>query len=384
MIKQIIILGNHIQALGICRIVGKMGYPVVLFNSYNQSVTRYSKYCTEFVLFSSHADLLLKLEKRGSSDKSTLLIPTNDDLVGFIRNHYAILESKYFLSTPNPEVIDICFNKKNTYLKAEELGIDIPKSYFPNNKEELLSIADKLIYPVILKPAVMFTFFQATGKKAFKCTNYQELIANYTLMQKYIPGNEIIVQEFLSGGAKNLYSYGSFFANKVSYANFVVNRIRQKPMDFGISTCFAKTVINQQIQLSAEKFLQGINYFGISEVEFMYDPEQQTYKLLEINPRSWKWHTITNLLDINLFQLLIDYLEGKKLTLHVNDKENIAWIEHLTDTFIVMSEMTKGHLSLKEYLATLKLNKESACLSKDDPMPALMYLLLAPYLLYKR
>ncbi len=384
MIKQIAILGNHIQALGICRIVGRMGYPVVLYNIYNQSITRYSKYCTEFVLFSDHADLLLKLEARGSLDKTTLLIPTNDDLVGFIRDHYEILETKYSLSSPNPEVINICFNKKNTYLKAEELGIDIPKSYFPNNKEELLLIAKKIAYPVILKPAVMFTFFHATGKKAFKCNNNQELIANYTSMQKHIPDNEIIVQEFLTGGAENLYSYGSFFANKISYANFVVNRIRQKPMDFGISTCFAKTVINQQIKMSAEKFLEGIDYFGISEVEFMFDREQQIYKLLEINPRSWKWHSITNRLDINLFQLLIDYIENKQLTPHVNDKENVAWIERLTDTYVAISEIAKGRLRLKDYLATLKLPKESACLSMDDPLPALMYILLTPYLFYKR
>jgi len=82
---------------------------------------------------------------------------------------------------------------------------------------------------------------------------------------------------------------------------FVVNRIRQKQWIFGISTCFAKTGNQPTNTIKCRKFLQGINYFGISEVEFMYDPEQQTYKLLEINPRSVKWHTITNLLDINLF-----------------------------------------------------------------------------------
>ncbi len=384
MIKQIAILGNHIQSLGICRIVGRLGYPVILYNSYKQSITRYSKYCSEFVLFSNHDDLLVKLGARESLDKTTLLIPTNDSLVDFIRDNYEFLNSRYFLSVASPDIIDFCSNKKNTYLKARELGIDIPKSYFPNNQEELLTFADELVYPVILKPAIMFTFFHSTGKKALKCNNHQELIDNYALMQKYIPANETIVQEVLRGGAKNLFSYGSFFANKISYANFVVNRIRQKPMDFGISTSFAKTVINQQIQVSAEKFLEGINYFGISEVEFMYDTEQQKYKLLEINPRSWKWHSIANRLDINIFQLLIDYIENKQLTIHINDKENIAWIERLTDTYVSISEIAKGHLSLKEYLATLRLKKESACLSIDDPLPALMYILLAPYLFYKR
>jgi len=384
MIKQIALLGNHIQSLGICRIVGRLGYPVVLYNSYKQSITRYSKYCSKFVLFSNHDDLLVKLGTKESLDKTTLLIPTNDSLVGFIRDNYEFLNSRYFLSVASPDIIDFCSNKKNTYLKARELGIDIPTSYFPNNQEELLAIADELVYPVILKPAIMFTFFHATGKKALKCNNHQELIDNYALMQKYIPANETIVQEFLRGGAKNLFSYGSFFANKISYANFVVNRIRQKPMDFGISTSFAKTVINQQIQVSAEKFLEGINYFGISEVEFMYDTEQQKYKLLEINPRSWKWHSIANRLDINIFKLLIDYIENKQLTIHINNKENIAWIERLTDTYVSISEIAKGHLSLKEYLATLRLKKESACLSIDDPLPALMYILLAPYLFYKR
>jgi predicted ATP-grasp superfamily ATP-dependent carboligase len=316
--------------------------------------------------------------------KNTLLIATNDTLIDFLKINYKELSDLYYLSIPEPNIVDICYNKRTTYQKAIELGIPIPESHFPDSIEDIMKLAEQIKYPVILKPAIMHTFYKVTGTKVIFCKDKASLILNYAKIIQIIPPKEVIVQQFLKGGAKSLYSFGSFAANGKVYSNLSANRIRQNPMDFGNSTCFAITVKEPVFEELAIKFLYRINYFGMSEVEFMKDPETGTFKMLEINPRAWKWHSITNKLDINFLQEMVDYLDGKEVKSKKNDVIGIGWIERFTDFYISSNEILHNRLKFKDYWKTLKTPKESAVWSLNDPMPALMYILLLTYLFIKR
>ncbi len=383
MIKNLYILGNHIQALGLARLAKSAGISVHIFNREWASVARYSNACDHFSIFSNH-DHLYELLIGNRTERDALLIATNDSLIKFLSERYDDLSRLFYLSIAPPAVIDICYNKRYTYLKAKELGIPIPESYFPDTLEEVEALARSITYPVVIKPAVMHTFHKATGKKVFFCPNQEVLIENYNKIVKIIPPEEVIVQEFLSGGAKSLYSYGSFFANGISYGSFSANRIRQNPMDFGNSTTFAVTVDIAQVEELSLKFLSKIDYFGLSEVEFMEDPATGEFKMLEINPRAWKWHSIASKLNINLLKMMVDYLENKPVSINNSHVKDIAWIERITDTTVVAKEILKGKMKLSDYLKTLKLKKENAVWSTKDMLPSFMYLLLTPYLFIKR
>ncbi len=384
MIDRIILLGNHIQGLGVSRICSQLGLEVHLFNEDSLCVTRFSNSCKKFTRFNGEQDLLKKLMKLNVPRHRALLMPTNDRWVGFLADNYEELSDWYKLSVPKPEITDICYNKIKTYTRAKEMGIPIPESFFPKNEEELLALQDKVSYPVIIKPAVMHTFYSKLGKKVYVCNSPQELLENYRLATEVILPEEVIVQEFLSGGPTKLYSFGSFCSGDKVWGSFVANRIRQKPMDFGISTTFARTVLNDTINEQANRFLTGINYFGLSEVEFMYDEPTGQFKLIEINPRTWKWHTISNKIGINLIAMLVDYLNGVPLEEKHNTRENLGWTERLTDTYVVVTEAMKGRLNYADYLQSMKYKKEYACFSWKDPLPGVMYIALSPYLLLSR
>lgn len=384
MINKIILLGNHIQGLGVARICHKLGMEVHLFNEEELCVTRFSNTCSKFYRFTGEQDLLKKLQKHNVPKHQALLMPTNDRWVGFLADNYQELSKWYKLSIPGPEVTDICYNKIKTYTRAKEMGIPIPESFFPKSAEEVAAMQDDIVYPVVIKPAVMHKFFTKLGKKVYLCRNQLELMENYRLATEVIVPEEIIIQEFLAGGPTKLYSFGSFCSGSKVWGSFVANRIRQKPMDFGVSTTFARTVVNPRIDELATRFLTGIEYFGVSETEFMYDEKTQDFKLIEINPRTWKWHTISNSIGINLIGMLIDYLNGEALQEQHNQLEGIAWTERLTDTYVVITEAMKGRLNYANYLKTLMNKKEYACFSWKDPMPGLMYIAMSPYLLLSR
>ena len=383
MIEQIYILGNHIQSLGLSRMAVEAGLKVSLFSDYGASITRFSKTCSRFIRYADEEDLLEKLSQTNPEQK-TLIVATNDRMVTFIKDNFAELSRFYSLPADDPDVLEICLNKKRTYRKALETGIPIPESHFPENLKELEDLAPSLTYPVIIKPAIMYTFYADTGQKVYFAGNADQLIKNYRLFTSTFPPDEVIVQKVLPGGAKNLYSFGSFSVKGKVYGGFVANRIRQKPMDFGISTCFARTVVNKEIEDMAISFLKKINYTGIAEVEFMFDQESGEYKLIEINPRSWKWHTLANPLGLNFIKMSADHLAGKALDIRIVQADGIGWVERLTDTYVVIKEILNGRMSIREYIRTMRLDKEYACWSWKDPLPAIMYILLSPYLLIKR
>ena len=230
----------------------------------------------------------------------------------------------------------------------------------------------------------MYSFHATFGKKAYRCDNADQLLSIFNrIKEANYPIETILIQEFLSGGPQYLYSYGVFAANGQSKAALIANRIRQNPMDFGNSTTFAKTCYIPQIEELSIKLLQLVNYFGLGEVEWMYDPQSGTYKFLEINTRAWKWHTISNQLGFSFIGAMIDFYNGKD-TIPIQSHETVGWVERLTDWTVVTKECLKRRVHLKNVCHTYKLPKENAVWQWSDPLPGIMYILMAPILYIKR
>lgn len=208
------------------------------------------------------------------------------------------------------------------------------------------------------------------------------------------PLESILIQEFLAGGPKHLYSYGVMAAEGRVLAAIEANRIRQNPMDFGNSTTFAITCNIPEIEALSVKLLADTHYFGLGEVEWMWDEKAEQYKFLEINTRAWKWHTMSNMLGFSFIGAMIDYLDAAHLDAmrldssnidasHLDDKK-IAWVERLTDWTVIAKEILKGRMRLKEVITSYKIKHESAVWSWRDPLPGIMYILLSPILYVKR
>ena len=195
-------------------------------------------------------------------------------------------------------------------------------------------------------------------------------------------------QEFLDGGPKHLYSYGVMAAGGKPLVSIQANRIRQNPMDFGNSTTFAVTCDIPQIEAQSVRLLDETKYFGLGEVEWMWDEKTQQYKFLEINTRAWKWHTISNMLGFSFIGAMIDWFDGKSpLTdtpSSVTHSTPVAWVERLTDWTVVAKEILHGRMKLKDVRRSYKIPHESAVWSWRDPLPGIMYIILSPVLYLKR
>ncbi len=290
--EGVIVLGGHIQGLNIARIYGKEGIDVVVLDSDSFNLAKHSKFTKKFYRYKEDFLPLLEEFKAKNRYKNWLIIPTNDLQVKILSQNKNALEEYFKVSSDKWSRVQKCYNKIQTYTIAKELNIPIPLSFFPKNKEDILN-KKEISYPCIIKPAIMHTFYSKFKKKVFVCNNLDELLENYEEALKVIPKNEIIIQDIIPGGSEHQYSVGAFFSQKEMLNHIIVQRSRQHPPDFGNATIFAKSVEIKELKDLAQRFLEHIDYNGLCEVEFKYDSRDKTYKLLEINPRSWKWHSIS-------------------------------------------------------------------------------------------
>ena len=316
--------------------------------------------------------------------KETLLFPTNDEVIEFLVKYYDEFNETFYMGIPKPETVTLFSDKRNTYQFCEKNHIACPHSWYPDTIEDVKQIADEVDYPVIIKPSIMYSFHKLFGKKAFRCNDKNELILRATAIAKRFPLENVLIQEFLNGGPQYLYSYGTFAVDGVSRAAIMVNRIRQNPMDFGNSTTFAITCNIPEIKKIAEEILKLTGYFGLAEVEFMYDTKTATYKFIEVNTRAWKWHSISNQLGFGFLTEMIHYYNREVTETKLDFTGKTAWVERLTDFSVMAKEVIKGNLNMGEIYNSYKIKKEYAVWSSKDRLPFFMYILMSPLLFFIR
>ena len=395
MIGRVVVFGGHIQALGLARQVGGLTNEwlaenckreVILLVDDGFSVARFSRSITKTIVYHSIGELASIVESLVLPNKGTLLFPTNDKAVEWLCRHYEEYKERFALGVPEPDVIALFNNKRTAYKYAAANKVPCPECWYPDTLAEVKELSDALPYPVVVKPAIMYSFHATFGKKAFRCDKAEELMSVYKrIADAHYPLESILIQEFLTGGPKHLYSYGVMTAEGRVLVSIEANRVRQNPMDFGNSTTFAVTCDIPEIEAQSVRLLAETQYSGLGEVEWMWDEKSGQYKFLEINTRAWKWHTMSNMLGFSFIGSMIDWFDGQNTcTPHITHPSPVAWCERLTDWAVVTKEMLHGRMKLLDVIKSYKIPHESAVWSWKDPLPGIIYILLSPILYLKR
>lgn len=381
----VIVIGGDFQGLGIARDLAHLQIPIIIVDPsfcigrYSRFVQQYYK-CPPLTNIEAFTDFLVQLAIEKNLEK-WVVFPTTDRAVYILSTNKDRLSEHYLIPTPEWEITKYAYNKKLTYQLSEELNLPSPKTVFPKNIDELIQTS--LDFPVILKPAIVANFFPITKQKAIQANDKNELIQSYEYVTSIIDESEVMVQELVRGGANNLYSFCSLFSDGIVKAKIMAKRSRQHPMDFGNATTFAVTCQIPELEDMAVRILTEMNYYGLSEVEFMYDSKDKTFKLLEINARTWGWHTLGSKAGVNFSSLLFMDMNNEFVSTNTYEKD-VKWVRMLTDVPIVISEILKKRLTLTDYFNSIRGKKRFAVYLNKDPLPFAVEVLLAPYFWYKR
>ena len=362
-----IVLGGNFVGLGIVRSLGAYGIPTwVIDADRSRSIAQFSRYTTRFVETKEPITDVLLREGRKHQLNGWVIFPVADDYVEAVSANHDLLSSIYRVTTAPPEVTRFALDKRLTYRRANELGIAAPWTSVGTSMAEVE--ANGVPYPVILKPAINHHFFPQTNIKAVPVEDPAELQRAFAQMNKYIPANEILVQERIPGGGENQFSFCGVFKDGRAYASLVAQRRRQYPVEFGNASTFVETTEEPTVEASGRKFLESVGFDGIAEVEFKFDPRDGKYKILDVNPRTWGWHTLGKAAGMDFAYLLWRQAVGKPVA-PIATHKRAAWVREITD-FVAIAKSRNRPAEVKRLLKALTSGKfTSATFSVLDPIP---------------
>jgi len=379
-----IIIEGHVQGLANCRALGRKGIPVFVIDM-NNCIARYSKFCSKFFKCpdfknESFISFLIELAEKYSL-RGWSLFPSNDHILLNLSRNREKLSVYYKIITPNYSIVKTIVNKQNLLNIAMSIGIDIPKTFYP---EDLDLIDFHLDFPVLIKGKIGLTFYKTFGTKTFTAKNMDELKKYLTMIQKKVSIKELILQEIIPANKKmKVTSFTAFCIDGEIKTHWVGEKIREHPFKFGTAT-FCKSVIDKELINISSPLLKELNYTGVCEVEYIKDPRDNKYKLIEINSRSWLWIALAIRCGIDYPIIIYNYLNEKELIFSNEYLSEIKWIHFWTDFFYSALGIVKKKYSLGEIINSYKGEKEWAVYSLDDIKPFLFEFLLLPYILKKR
>lgn len=380
-----VVVGGDYQGLGIVRSLGTRGIPVCVVDD-ERSIAARSRYTWKHVHTASlrHEQAtrraLIQLAETHPV-RGWVLYPTRDETVAAIAAHREELAEFYRIPTAGWGAIRAVWDKRETYRCAAELGIDTPRTWVPTDVDGVDDIPTDA--PVVIKPAIKERFFYTTGVKAWRAENRTELVRAYQRAAEIVPPGEVIVQELIPGDGTRQYAYCVLFKGGVGLADMTVIRRRQHPSDFGRASTLVETVSTEDLAEPSTRFLNGIDYYGLAELEYKHDPRDGRFKLLDVNARTWGYHTVGAAAGVDFSYLL--YRDQVGLPVRPSHaRPGVRWVRMLTDLPNAARDILAGSLRVGEYARSLRRVDEEAVFSLRDPLPGLYELALVPYLAMKR
>jgi len=380
-----VVIGGDYQGLGIVRSLGHHMVPICVVDD-EHSIARYSKYSTHHVRVNDlrderrTVDALMEIGQRLKLS-GWVLYPTRDETVATLSRHRSQLEEMYRVPTPAWSTVQWAWDKRQTYILARELGIPTPRSWQAKSFDEAREL--DLTFPIAVKPAIKERFFYATRAKAWRADNWAELKELFERAATLVGSSEVILQDLIPGDGSHQFAFCAFFKEGASVGSMVVRRTRQHPPEFGRASTFVESTSSQLLETLSERFLKAIDYYGLTEMEYKLDPRDGEYKLLDVNARTWGYHSLGSRAGVDFPYLLFsDQLQ--LATKKGRGESGVSWIRFLTDLPTALSQVLSGTLTLKEYVRTLRNANVEAVFSREDPLPGLAELMLLPYLAIKR
>ena len=371
-----VIIEGHIQGLANTRALGERGIPVYVVDKGN-CIARYSRYCRKYFqcpeyLADEFADFLIELAT-SEHLSGWVLIPSNDHAVYTIAKHKSRLEQYYKIITPDLNIIENIYDKSKLISIAEQNNIPIPATYYFASADDVTG--SDLRYPVITKGKIGLSFYKAVGKKALLAHNENELRDQLKAIGEKYDNKETFTQELIPLNGKNhTVSFTAFCENGEIKTQWMGEKLREHPVYFGTAT-FTKSVRYEDCCRQSVPLLKALQYTGVCEIEYILDPRDNIYKLIEVNARTWLWVGLAKACGIDYARIIYDYVNNNGV--HYPDTYQVDryWINPVTDTAYTMAGLLRGKYTFSGYLSSLfNRNMTNALFENGDYKPGIMYL----------
>lgn len=338
---KVLIIGTDINAYYMSRCYHELtGQKADLIGKANMAFTSVSKITNiqiEPNLWDNDTFVKVLLDyAEKNKNKKILLIGTNDNYVKLISENKKILEKYYIFNYPDIEIVNNLLIKENFYTKYNNMGLDMPLTYFYkcNQNDSLEKVKEYFKeYPIIIKPSdgVEYHHLEEVLDKVYKVYNEEKLEEVIKKIEKAGYNNTLIIQEFIPGDDSALFD-SLFYVGKdkkAKLATFAQIGL-QEHTPTGIGNCtvlvngFDEHGYKEELVYKLKEFIEKIGYQGFAEFDIKYDERDNKYKVLEINPRQSRSGYYMAACGYNLVETLInDLIKNKKMEFKIIKEKHV-------------------------------------------------------------
>ena len=322
MFKKILIANRGEIAIRIIRACNEMGIQTVAVYSKADKNSLHVKFADEAICIGE-----------GPAVDSYLNIPriiaageiTNSDAIhpgyGFLAENANFSkickENGFTFIGPDAEIIDLMGDKVNARNAAKNAGVPIiPGSNTLSSSEELLEIAEKIGYPVMLKAVA-----GGGGKGMRVVNNANEAEKGFNIIQNEagmaFNNSEIYVEKFVENGRHiEVQILSDKFGNHLHLGEreCSIQRSNQKLIEESPSL-FVDDSLRNELTSKSLQLAKNVNYVGAGTIEYLVDDEKNFY-FIEMNTRIQVEHTVSEMVCmIDLVKEQIRTYAGIELTI---------------------------------------------------------------------
>lgn len=270
-----------------CKALRKLGYEIVLVNSNPATIMTDPE--TADVTYIEPLNVA-SLERIIAKERPDALLPNLGGQSGLNLcaelNKEGILD-KYQVKVIGVQVDAIERGEDRIEFKKtmDSLGIEMARSEVAYSVEEALAIADKLGYPVVLRPA--YTMGGAGGGLVY---NKEELSTVCARGLQASLVHQVLVEESILGWEELELEVVRDADNNIITVCFIEN-IDPLGVHTGDSFCSAPMLTiseecQKRLQEQAYKIVEAVQVIGGTNVQFAHDPVSDRIIVIEINPRT--------------------------------------------------------------------------------------------------
>jgi D-aspartate ligase len=283
------------------------------------------------------------------------LFPTHDEHLNAIARRADVLGERYRFPFPAWNVLERIQSKRHQLETAEAAGVPIPRTFYPGSAEEALAAGEEVGFPLIVKPSANVGFRRSHKRQLFRCETPAELERAYELAAPHEP----MVQELIPGSAEEMYTLGSYLDRDGQALGLFSGRKLSQTRGYMGSARAGEAVWVDEVVEQGLALLRALGFHGISQVELMRDPRDGRFKLLEVNPRLWQWHSLAAACGVDLPWIAYRDLVGDPLPPARMHGDGKRW------AITLMAGSTHA-FERPPYV--------DAVFARDDPKPALVQL----------
>lgn len=363
----LIIFGSSQTALAVARDADVLGIDIIIID-FKKDIAAYSNKLQRFFCVEhDNSNNIIKIVT-DIADSRTAIIADSDVWLSFIIKHRAEFQQLgvKILHSDN-KTLEICLNKINFTDFCSENDFLIPKQYQYTD----VVAEDFNEYPLLLRPDTKDYDSQTVLPKAVVINNKLEYQKWFEIFKKN--NATVSTSQSLISPDISQYSVAIVRNDSGEMLSFVTKKIR--PFAESCSTgTYVEMAHNELIEKLGRKIIDFLDYYGIAEVEILYNEKTNQAHFIEINARPWLQYALTQSLEYSFLGFLLD---AEKMQMQRKIITKKAWLYFIPDLYHVFSKndglIRTKKLKFSDYLRTILKPNTHAIWNSNDLKPFIKY-----------